>query len=292
MILTAVFLLFQEGQTVSLEQLRSKKPEVREEAGRRLRALGREAIPLLEKALLDSDQEVALRSKDILRQVYGDLAQKDLTRFGGVIDKAKTLRIEFNGEMALESQGFKKTFSGCWLFGTGNKASGSLRTSDGKKGWQSPAVFWSDGARTAIDGCDAPGRPEAAEFRGDVLSGLVNFGAVYSSILLLRRQPEVPAKIGLGLNATRRSAFGLNEDGKVEWKQVFYRQVVDKGDFPPMEARVWFKAGQDVPFKRTITLLDTLERPCIVFSEDYSVFKVDEEIPEWRFSSEKDAGTK
>ena len=52
-----------------LEKLRSEKIEVREEAGRRLKELGKVAVPALKKASHGADSELAARARHLLRAI-------------------------------------------------------------------------------------------------------------------------------------------------------------------------------------------------------------------------------
>lgn len=61
-----------EDITKLVQALRSEAPAKREEAARKIRALGRAAVPELEKALKDTDPEVAGRARDLLAAIEKD----------------------------------------------------------------------------------------------------------------------------------------------------------------------------------------------------------------------------
>ncbi len=69
--LIAVGLLVQTDETVRalIEQLSADRIEARAEAFRKLEAIGRPALPLLERAALDRDGEVASRAKTLLVRI-------------------------------------------------------------------------------------------------------------------------------------------------------------------------------------------------------------------------------
>ena len=69
--LLAAILLAPQEETVRtlIEQLSADRIEARAEAFRRLEAIGRPALPLLEKAALDRDGEVASRAKTLLVRI-------------------------------------------------------------------------------------------------------------------------------------------------------------------------------------------------------------------------------
>jgi HEAT repeat protein len=69
--LLAIFILLPQEEAVRslIEQLSSDRIEARAEAFRRLEAIGRPALPLLEKAALDRDGEVASRAKTLLVRI-------------------------------------------------------------------------------------------------------------------------------------------------------------------------------------------------------------------------------
>jgi HEAT repeat protein len=69
--LLAVVLLVQGNETVRglIEQLSADRIEAREDAFRRLEAIGRPALPLLEKAAQDRDGEVASRARTLLFRI-------------------------------------------------------------------------------------------------------------------------------------------------------------------------------------------------------------------------------
>jgi HEAT repeat protein len=66
-----LFCIFQDERTRHIEQLieqlRSARLEERDEASRKLKQIGAEALPLLEKATSDKDSEVAARARILLR---------------------------------------------------------------------------------------------------------------------------------------------------------------------------------------------------------------------------------
>jgi len=69
-VLAALLLVLQdEAVRTLIEQLSADRIEAREEAFRRLEAIGRPALPLLEKAALDRDGEVASRAKTLLVRI-------------------------------------------------------------------------------------------------------------------------------------------------------------------------------------------------------------------------------
>jgi HEAT repeat protein len=70
-VLAALFLFLGQEETVRalIEQLSSERIEARAEAFRKLEAIGRPALPLLEKAALDSDGEVSSRAKQLLVRI-------------------------------------------------------------------------------------------------------------------------------------------------------------------------------------------------------------------------------
>src|SRR6185436_9754812 len=67
----ALLLLLQQDETIRrlIEQLSADRIEARAEAFRRLEEIGRPALPLLEKAALDSDGEVATRARTLLVRI-------------------------------------------------------------------------------------------------------------------------------------------------------------------------------------------------------------------------------
>jgi HEAT repeat protein len=67
LLISALLSAFQNEALI--EQLRSDAPQVREEAGRKLRQAGESARPLLEKAAQDSDVEVAARARELLLRI-------------------------------------------------------------------------------------------------------------------------------------------------------------------------------------------------------------------------------
>src|SRR6185295_10886543 len=70
-LLAAIFLLLPQEETVRklIEQLSADSIDARSEAFRKLEAIGRPALPLLEKAALDADGEVASRAKTLLVRI-------------------------------------------------------------------------------------------------------------------------------------------------------------------------------------------------------------------------------
>jgi len=69
-LLATVLLVFQDDDVRKLiEQLSADRIEARAEAFRKLEAVGRPALPLLEKAALDRDDEVSSRAKKLLVRI-------------------------------------------------------------------------------------------------------------------------------------------------------------------------------------------------------------------------------
>ncbi|HVE40118.1 MAG TPA: HEAT repeat domain-containing protein [Planctomycetota bacterium] len=70
-VFAALFLLFPQDEIVRglIEQLSSERIEARAEAFRKLEAIGRPALPLLEKAAQDPDGEVSSRAKTLLVRI-------------------------------------------------------------------------------------------------------------------------------------------------------------------------------------------------------------------------------
>jgi HEAT repeat protein len=70
-LIAALILLLAQDETVRvlIEQLSSDRIEARAEAFRKLEDIGRPALPLLEKAALDPDGEVASRAKTLLLRI-------------------------------------------------------------------------------------------------------------------------------------------------------------------------------------------------------------------------------
>jgi len=70
-VLAALFLLLSQDETIRalIDQLSSERIEARAEAFRKLEAIGRPALPLLEKAAQDPDGEVSSRAKTLLVRI-------------------------------------------------------------------------------------------------------------------------------------------------------------------------------------------------------------------------------
>ena len=70
-VLAAILVLVSQDETVRklIEQLSADRIEARAEAFRKLEAIGRPAVPLLEKAALDPDGEVSSRAKTLLVRI-------------------------------------------------------------------------------------------------------------------------------------------------------------------------------------------------------------------------------
>src|SRR5689334_2250465 len=70
-LIVALFLLLPQDETVRvlIEQLSSERIEARAEAFRKLEAIGRPALPLLEKAAQDTDGEVSSRARTLLVRI-------------------------------------------------------------------------------------------------------------------------------------------------------------------------------------------------------------------------------
>src|SRR5438477_10010468 len=71
LLVAALVLLIPQEETVRklIEQLSADSIDARADAFRKLEAIGRPALPLLEKAALDADGEVASRAKTLLVRI-------------------------------------------------------------------------------------------------------------------------------------------------------------------------------------------------------------------------------
>ena len=101
-----------------LEELKSDKIDVRDEAARKLRKLGRAAVPEMKRALGSLEPEVAARVREILGEYEA------IDRLGALVPKLR--RFSFPGGIEKDGQGTvkaaRKTFcdSGCGITDIGD----------------------------------------------------------------------------------------------------------------------------------------------------------------------------
>lgn len=293
--LTLLLLVCQPTPTEALlEQLRSDKPAVREEAARALRSKGEVVIPSLEQAAKDPDADLASRARELLKAINADGAELKVSEFRQVVASAKTVRLEFAGAIRLVSaeEPTTKEVRGSWWIGTGTRARASLEIKEGKGKTTNRVVFWSDGVEM-LDARDLHARARVKTpdtFKDEVIASLVNLGPTYASLLILKDE-SIPEKQHLDCSKfSQASGFRLAKSQSTTWTEVAFKLRAES-DFPRIEMNLEFGASGRAPLKRTVSLLDPgTARPRIQITEAYAVFSVDETIPDSTFVLPKEDG--
>lgn len=272
----------QADSTESLvEQLRSDKPELREDAGRRLRSLGAAAIGPLEKARKAGDPDFAGRAAEVLGAIRSDLAPAERERLRSRLQAAKTLRIHFEAvwESTDRDPRSRKELAGSWVLGEGGKARGRLRVKTSLDDSSSSyAVFLSDGSRWLCGTFD----PEKAmttppDLRARLIDGLLDLGPAYASFLLVKHPPEPKESFNPFGHLDTRRDFRWREGKESGTKELTYRMGEAAG-VPELENCLTYSQETSAPVARVLTIAEDVGRPRSVLTESYKKFVLDEDV--------------
>lgn len=284
MLTLVAILLFQTADLkeieAQLQKLRSDSIEERSSGAERLRRLGPQAIPALEKAAADPDSEVAGRIRQILDGIEEDQARAVYREVETLLEKARSLRIEVRivVQIHLGVDHDPTLFEGSGtilLKGACVLADLSLKTQEPPQ----RTILHTDGSALMTKGNDGPWKTRdlpATWKDGGFRVGIARVGAF-----------SCWQSDGEGEDSGPRKSFGLSSFRRLPPDKTGIRLQYalrgEKSEDPGYDVTLWLHPKTRVPLRREFIPRpgpDSGEKKSIKVIEDYPTFEIDPELPD------------
>lgn len=271
--------LFLQDKTVEqlIENLRSDKIEVRNNAAVELTKRGEPVVPMLEKAAQDKNQEVARFAKEILKDIRDPLrnetAEETFNRMTEKLTGSKTLSVTLKVDFTRADK--QPNFEAGRGFSLMMKGADKVRLTPIQKEKGGEEVLVSDGETVQGQKAWPP-----KVFRDDVLIGLtrvgVNLSLYIGGSIRMRQDLVVERRV-----EDRMIIKGIQLKGQDALGRIIGYEVTF-GDREIVDVQVWCDLKTRLPRKRIASTRgegQNLQH----FSELYEDWILDAEIPDQKF---------